>query len=147
MNHEFKKHPGYADSCYHVVSRGAHGHEDLRCELPKVYHKTLAPMTKHTTELYFECHITVDPVYDVQLECLQILAAGWRFKVADLLMRKRLEDTPERSQFDTFLTGRGNNFEDLYRRMIELVKVCEEQGFKVWRYKIENTLLDVRLPK
>jgi hypothetical protein len=31
--------------------------------------------------------------------------------------------------------------------MMYLVQDLQRQGFEVWRYKIENTLLDVRLPR
>lgn len=103
----------------------------------------------HTTELYFECHVTVEPVYDERLERLKAIAAepGIKFKVADLLMRKRMADTPERSQFDTFCTGRDVIYPNLEERMRNLVEALIEEGFEVWRYKIENTLLDVRIKK
>lgn len=99
----------------------------------------------YTTELYFECHITVEPVYGEALDALKELAAAYDFRVADLLMRKRLEDTPERSQFDTFLTGRSKDYEILKLRMERLLRDLESGLFRVWRYKIENTLLDVKL--
>ena|ERR1700742_453338 len=101
----------------------------------------------HTTELYFECHITVEPVFGEYLDKLKLIATPHKFHVADLLMRKRLEDTPERSQFDTFLTGRGPDYEELESRMHCCINDVELEGYKVWRYKIENTLLDVRLPR
>lgn len=100
----------------------------------------------YKTDLYFECHITVEPVYGYELQDLKELCAPYKFHVADLLMRKRMEDTPERSQFDTFCTGRGVDFEDLLLRMDHLVIDLHEAGFEVWRYKIENTLLDERMP-
>lgn len=100
----------------------------------------------HTTELYFECHVTVEPVYGERLERLKAIAAepGIKFRVADLLMRKRMEDTPERSSFDTFCTGRDVIYINLEERMCNLVEALFDDGFAVWRYKIENTLLDVR---
>lgn len=97
-----------------------------------------------TTKLYFECHITIEPVFDERLEHLKELAKPYRFKVADLLMRKRLADTPERSSFDTFLTGHSKDYLDLEGRMMSLATRCSSEGYKVWRYKIENTLLDVK---
>lgn len=98
------------------------------------------------SKLYFECHITVEPVFDTKLEVIKLVAAPYRFHVADLLMRKRLADTPERSQFDTFLTGRDKFYGDLEDRMYLLVDDLVERGYAVWRYKIEDTVLDVRLP-
>lgn len=100
----------------------------------------------HTTELYFECHVTVEPVFDERLDLLKEIVKPYRFHVADLLMRKRMADAPERSQFDTFCTGRSTDYEDLREAMISLVNTLEKCGFEVWRFKIENTLLDVRLP-
>jgi hypothetical protein len=100
----------------------------------------------HTTDLYFECHVTVEPVFDDRLDDLKRLAKPSRFKVADLLMRKRLADAPERSQFDTFLTGRGTDYADLQSRMESVINDCRANGYEVWRWKIENTLLDVKIP-
>ncbi len=100
----------------------------------------------YETQLYFECHITVEPVFGERLEELKELCKPWKFRVADLLMRKRMEDTPERSQFDTFCTGHSTNYPGLHARMVYLVQSIQKAGFEVWRYKIENTLLDVRLP-
>jgi len=104
-------------------------------------------MVAHTTELYFECHITVEPVYGERLEALKALAQPYRFRVADLLMRKRLEDVPERSRFDTFLTARGHWYTDLERRMRLMIAECHRADYLVWRTKIENTLLDERNPQ
>lgn len=95
-----------------------------------------------TTDLYFECHVTIEPVFDEKLALVTELAKGRHFRVADLLMRKRKEDTPERSKFDTFCTGHSKDYDDLSVRMQLLIDDLESAGFKVWRYKIENTLMD-----
>jgi len=97
-----------------------------------------------TTDLYFECHITVEPVFGEQLETLKQVVAPFGFRVADLLMRKRLEDAPERSQYDTFCTSRSENYRDLEHRMNECLSAILNAGYVFWRYKIENTLLDRR---
>lgn len=93
----------------------------------------------------YESHITCEPVYDERLEQLKQLVGPFGFRVADLLMRKRLKDTPERSQFDTFCTARCDDRD----RMIVITKECVEaltkNDFQIWRYKVEETLLDVRL--
>lgn len=100
---------------------------------------------QHTTNLYFECHVTVEPVYGQQLEDMRAYALEFGFRVADLIMRKRLADTPERSQFDTFCTRRDTSYERLHASMTAFVDFLrDETEIAVWRYKIENTLLDVR---
>jgi hypothetical protein len=104
-------------------------------------------VARHTTQLYFECHVTVEPVYGRRLDELHDVALVFDFRTADLLMRKRLEDTPERSQFDTFLTARSTDYAALYKSMHHLLARLKSEGFQVWRFKIENTLLDVRMPR
>lgn len=98
-----------------------------------------------TTELYFECHVTIEPVFDEHLDIFKAICRKWGFRVAELLMKKRKDDTAERSQYDTFCTGRGKDYEDLHVRMMCVVCDSQAAGLKVWRYKIENTLIDVRL--
>lgn len=95
-----------------------------------------------TTELYFECHITVEPLFDERLADFKEIAQTHQFRIADLLMQKRATDTPERSQHDSFCTGRSTDYEDLWSRMCALVNDLGTTGIRVWRYKIENTLLD-----
>lgn len=93
--------------------------------------------------LYFEAHVTVEPqVDDAQFKRI---CAAHSFRVAELLMKKRAADTPERSQYDSFCTGRGDSLIDLRDRMLAVVQACSDSGIKVWRYKLESTLLDVRL--
>lgn len=96
-------------------------------------------------DLKFESHITVEPAYDEDLERLKEIVRPFGFRVADLLMRKRLRDTPERSQFDTFCTARCDDREGMIATTKECVDALQAQDFRVWRYKIEETLLDVRL--
>ncbi len=94
--------------------------------------------------LYYEAHITIEPVFDDRLEEFKQFANTQQFRVADLLMQKRSEDTPERSKFDTFCTGRDTNLILLKVRMSILLHWLQNHGFKVWRYKIEDTLIDSR---
>lgn len=91
---------------------------------------------------YFECHITIEPVYDERLELATEIAKKHKFIIAELLMRKRKEDTESRSKNDTFMTGRHSNYEILEDRMKSCIYYLQLNGFKVWRYKIEDTIID-----
>lgn len=93
---------------------------------------------------YYEAHVTVEPVFDDALEEFKRIAAAHQFRVADLLMQKRAEDTPERSKYDTFCTGRATDYVVLLNLMVSMIRQLKLQGFKVWRYKIEDTLFDSR---
>lgn len=92
----------------------------------------------------FECHITIEPVDVTRLEEVQLLAASSQFKLAKLLMQNRLTHTPERSIYDTFLTGHAPRFGVLRQRMTDLCLALNAAGFHVWRYKIEEICLDSR---
>ena len=96
------------------------------------------------SKLYYEAHITIEPVFDERLEAARVLAEGFEFRVADLLMQKREEDTPERSKNDTFMTGHATSLNDIKARVSNLVAELKIEGFTVWRYKIEDTIMDSR---
>lgn len=95
--------------------------------------------------LYYESHVTIEPVFGAELDRIRDIAGAHRFRVADLLMQKRQDDTPERSRHDTFCTGRGNDDADLGRRMFALVGDLRDAGYKVWRYKIEHVVIDSKV--
>lgn len=95
-----------------------------------------------TTELYFECHVTVEPLFEERLIEFKEICNQHGFRVADLLMQKRQDDTPERSKHDSFCTGRSTDYGDIHNRMCRLCQDLQVNGVKVWRYKIENTLVD-----
>jgi hypothetical protein len=100
-------------------------------------------MASHKTDLYFEAHVTIDPVEDEErLRSLKFIGQAYSFRVAELLYKK----TREVARIDDFLTGRSIDYRELHRRTIGLVGALQEQGFVVRRFKIENTLLDVRVP-
>lgn len=94
--------------------------------------------------LYYECHVTIEPVFGERLENFQAVCETENFHVAKLLMQKRAEDTPERSAKDSFCTGHSQDYGDIYTRMINLIHRLQEHGFQVWRYKIEDCVLDSR---
>lgn len=95
-----------------------------------------------TPILYYEAHITIEPVFDERLTHASALAQVYAFRIADLLMQKRKEDTAERSKHDTFMTGRHKSYRVLLERMSSLVQHLQQQQYKVWRYKIEATVID-----
>lgn len=99
---------------------------------------------RRSTRHYYEAHVTVEPVFEERLEQFKIICHDYKFRVANLLMQKRAHDTEERSKNDSFCTGRGISYTDTKKRMLALVDRLEKEGFKVWRYKIESTLLDSR---
>lgn len=94
---------------------------------------------------YFEAHITIEPLFDDELNDLKKLAATFKFKVADLLIKTHRKDTLERSSLDSFLTGHGGDLPDLMLRTEQLLNMLHCYGFKVWRYKIEDILIDSKL--
>ena len=94
--------------------------------------------------LYLECHVTFEPVFGEDLERLTRIAERNGFKVADLLMQKRLSDTAERSKHDTFMTGHGQDMPEMIGRTCSLVNEATDAGFKIWRYKIEKAVVDSR---
>lgn len=96
-------------------------------------------------KMYFECHITIEPVFDERLSQIKEIATRHGFRVADLLFQKRKEDTPTLSKYDTFMTMHHVFLEDMKFAMINLISELIESGFKVLRYKIEDIVLDSRI--
>lgn len=97
--------------------------------------------------MYYESHITVEPVFEERLEKFTELCAVHGFRPAKLMMQKRSSDTPERSKHDSFCTGRGKTENELAARMHGLVQDLQDAGFAVWRYKIEHVILDFKFGK
>lgn len=97
------------------------------------------------SKLYYECHITIEPVFDNDLEVAAAIASKHHFRVADLLMQKRHSDLPTRSKYDTFMTGRHKNYQILRDKMLSTIRDLQDAGFKIWRYKIEDTICDSKL--
>lgn len=94
---------------------------------------------------YYEAHVTIEPVFNERRDVAKVIAENWKFQLADLLMKKRSEDTEERSSKDTFMTSHSKRMMDISYRTIKLVKDLKAAGFKVWRYKIEDTVMDSRI--
>lgn len=94
--------------------------------------------------LYYEAHVTIDPVFDERRVHAQAIATTYAFKLAKLIMRKKSTDPEQESQDDTFMTGHSQDFDNIRMRMEALIKHLQERGFFVRRYKIEDTLMDSR---
>lgn len=93
---------------------------------------------------YYEAHITIEPVFGEQLFNFQELCLDFGFQASDFLLKKRPQDTPERSQYDQFCTTRDQDLDSIQTRMASLISKLKVAGYKVWRYKIEDTLIDSR---
>jgi hypothetical protein len=91
---------------------------------------------------YFESHITIEPVFGDRLVVFETLCKEKNFKAAKLLMQKDRKETGERSNKDSFCTGHGKTYDELYCRMDALKNLLIENGFEVWRCKIESILFD-----
>jgi hypothetical protein len=92
--------------------------------------------------IYYECHVTVSPVFDEKIEQFKSICQRHQFSVAKLLMVKG-----GASKKDSFCTGRSLYYEDILNRMTGLVRELQLSDFEVWRYKIEVAVLDVKLPR
>lgn len=93
---------------------------------------------------YYEAHVTIEPVFDDRLEDLVRIANANGFRVADLLMKKRKDATAVRSDCDTFCTARHEDRAMIEMRTSNAVRSLTAAGFVVWRYKIEDTIIDSR---
>jgi hypothetical protein len=95
--------------------------------------------------MYYECHITIEPVFnDWRRAILTEICANYGFKPAKLLMQRDRNDTPVRSDKDTFCTGHSKSFDEIKNRMLCLSQDLRKNKFKVWRMKIEHILFDER---
>lgn len=95
-----------------------------------------------TVELYLEAHVTIEPVFDGRRVSAGVIAQRHKFRLAELLMKKERDATEERSDKDTFMTGHSKSKFDIESRTRALVLDLKANGFKVWRYKVEDTLVD-----
>lgn len=105
-------------------------------------------LIEKTAKYYYECHITIEPIFEDDSYCLatvKSIAASYGFKLVELLMQKRSTDTPERSKNDTFMTSHGKELLDLTYRMLNCCKELQAAGFTVFRYKIEDIVFDSRI--
>lgn len=88
------------------------------------------------SDLYFECHVTIEPVSGPRLAYLEEVSRTHGFQVATFLMLKD-GTTPS-----SFTSARDESFSKMLVRMVDFVRFLRTVGFRVKRYKIEDTLLD-----
>lgn len=93
---------------------------------------------------YYEIHITLDPVFEDKLETLKELCLPFGYKVASLLMKKREQDSPNMSMYDTFTTGHKMKYKDAENSVKSIVPLLLSYGYNVRRYKIEDVVIDSR---
>lgn len=93
-------------------------------------------------KLYYEAHITIEPIYGDDLLLAARLAENNRFKIADLLMKKERDATELRSDKDTFLSAKDEDVDVLISMTRKMLRDLWDAGFKVWRYKIEKAIID-----
>lgn len=98
-----------------------------------------------TSDLYYEAHVTIEPVFDDRLELFAAICKRHHFRVAELLLKKRSQDTEVRSSKDSFCAGRSKHFSVIANNTQAVVKDLIDAGFDVWRYKIEDTILDSKV--
>ena len=97
------------------------------------------------SDLYYECHITIDPIFGSRRQELEKLVGMFDFKLAKLVMFKGPEKQDWKdSQKDTFFTAHDHYYSRLQQRMVDCIRIIQEAGYVVRRYKIEDTIIDSR---
>lgn len=99
------------------------------------------------TPLSYESHITIEPVFGERFEQFERCCTPHKFKPAELLLQKQRAASPTRSNKDSFCTGHGKDYGEVYHRTLKLVADLKECGFDVWRFKIEGIMTDVKMPR
>lgn len=95
------------------------------------------------SDLYWECHITIDPVFGALREKLEAYGRERGFRISKLILQKPdFKDSPEQFVDDAFFTARHSSFDAIHAAMIEVVHEVKAMGVNVRRYKIENTIID-----
>lgn len=89
------------------------------------------------SDLYYECHVTVDTEFAKgHLDLFTKISEMYDFRVASFLM------FIHNGEPKAFTTGRAKSRAEIEMRMLGICRALKANGFKVLRYKIEDTLLD-----
>lgn len=94
--------------------------------------------------LYYEAHVTIDPIFDARRDVAAEIATKFGFRLAKLIMRKREADAELPAQDDTFMTANSTDVTSIQSMTRRCVRELQAAGFVVRRYKIEDTILDSR---
>jgi hypothetical protein len=96
------------------------------------------------SQRYYEAHVTIDPVEGEERMSFETCCRCHGFRPADLLMTKSAGKL-EPWDGDAFCTARHEDYVTIVNMTRYLVERLMDCGFKVRRFKIEDTLLDSRL--
>lgn len=88
------------------------------------------------TVKYYECHLNIEPQDD--REPLEAIAFSGGFRLAKFAMHKG------RDEPDSFMTGRSQDQQALYKSARKIKREVEAIGVRVYRLKIEAVILDER---
>jgi hypothetical protein len=108
---------------------------------PEHVHEGNIALLNGTARLYYEAHITVEPLdermplYATFVE----LCRRYDFRPAEFLLVKPFGNPP-----DAFASARSTDLAALVQRVRSLGKALVAANIEVWRYKVEDTLFDSR---
>lgn len=88
------------------------------------------------SDLYYECHVTIEPVEGDMAHILRELSIQHNFRVSTFVMHK------DGSTPDAFTSARDASYACMLTRMVAFISALREGGYKIKRYKIEDTILD-----
>lgn len=88
--------------------------------------------------MYYECHVTIDPVWGEDLRKVTEIANHSEFRVAKFIMQK------DQGIEDTFMTLHDARLEHVTEMLNKLLHELQDI-VKVRRYKIEKIIFDSKL--
>lgn len=96
--------------------------------------------------IYYEAHVTIEPLNDLTRPAVQTLCDRHGFKIAEFLMQRADSAAPDVPANDpnSFVSCRETNKTTMIRRITYLVLDLRKAGIEVRRYKMEDTLVDSR---
>ena len=102
-------------------------------------------MSLGRSQYYYECHITIEPVIGDRLKELQEAVKEYTFKVASLVMLKENGIDSSVPRKDCFMSAKNVDYNVLYENMILMLDYLKSNSYKIYRYKIENILMDSKI--
>ena len=90
------------------------------------------------TSLYYECHVTVEPIeFEEPRALFDTICREFKFWTSEWILKK--------DGYHFFATSRSTGLAEMQHRMIALMEALISNGFKIWRYKIEDTVVDSKI--